>query len=143
MVRRTTARHGSSDGPARHGINAKSQSAVRDRRDGITEVAHRAIGRVATLPLAWLVAAFTLAQLADLVSALVVARELDPIAASIVGRPLLALALKTALVALVVAVADICDRRRPLLARVVLLIGAVAGLFVALSNTHLTPFVTG
>jgi hypothetical protein len=33
--------------------------------------------RVASFPLAWLVAAFTLAQLVDLVSALVVARELN------------------------------------------------------------------
>ena len=103
----------------------------------------RMVDRATTFPLAWLVAAFTLAQLADLVSALAVARELNPIAASIVGRPLLALALKLGLIALVVAVAEICARRRPLLARIVLLIGIVAGLFGALSNTHLTPFVTG
>ena len=109
----------------------------------MTEPARRAIGRASTVPLVWLVAAFSLAQLADLVSALVVARELNPIAASIVGRPLLALALKLGLVALVVAVAEICDRRRPLLARVVLVIGTLAGLLGALSNTHLTPFVTG
>ncbi len=109
----------------------------------MTDLADRAVGRANAFPLVWLVAAFTLAQAADLVSALVVARELNPIAASIVGRPLLALALKVALVALVVAVAEICDRRRPLLARAVLLIGTVAGLLGALSNTHLTPFVTG
>ncbi len=109
----------------------------------MTDLARRAVDRATTFPLVWLVAAFTLAQLTDLVSALVVARELNPIAASLVGRPLLALALKLGLVALVVAVAEICDRRRPLLARVVLVIGTVAGLLGALSNTHLTPFMTG
>jgi Domain of unknown function (DUF5658) len=108
----------------------------------MTDVAHRVSGRLATFPLAWLAVAFTLAQLADLVSALVVARELNPIAASLVGRPVLALGLKLALVALVVAVAEICDRRRPLLARAVLLFGIVAGLLGALSNTHLTPFLS-
>ena len=107
------------------------------------DLAARAGARIAAFPLAWLAVAFTLAQVADLLSALVVARELNPIAASIVERPLLAFALKGALVALVVAVAEICDRRRPVLARVVLLIGTVAGLLGALSNTHLTPFVTG
>jgi hypothetical protein len=109
----------------------------------LTDLASRAGARLAAFPLAWLAVAFTLAQFADLASALVVARELNPIAASIVERPFLAFALKGALVALVVAVAEICDRRRPVLARVVLLIGTVAGLLGALSNTHLTPFVTG
>lgn len=109
----------------------------------MTFAMHRALARVTTVPLTWLVLAFSIAQLADLLSALVVARELNPIAATIVGRPLLALALKAALVALVVAVAEICDRRRPVLARVVLVIGTIAGLLGALSNTHLTPFVTG
>jgi len=109
----------------------------------MTDGRRRAVDRVATFPLVWLVAAFTLAQALDLLLALAVARELNPIAASIVERPLLGLALKLALVALVVAVAEICDRRRPLLARVVLLIGTAAGLFGALSDTHLTPFVTG
>jgi hypothetical protein len=108
----------------------------------MTDLVQRAVGHVASLPLAGLAVVFTLAQLLDLGSALVVARELNPIAASIVGRPLLALALKLALIALVVAVAEICDRRRPLLARVVLMVGIVAGLFGALSNTHLTPFLT-
>jgi hypothetical protein len=65
-------------------------------RPGVTRTgASRLADRVAAFPLAWLVAAFTLAQLADLVLALVVTRELNPIArASIVGRPLLAIALK-------------------------------------------------
>ena len=106
-------------------------------------LANRTLDRAATIPLRWLVAAFTLAQLADLMSALVVARELNPIAATIVGRPLLALAVKLALVALVVAIAEISDRRRPFVARMVLLFGTVAGLLGALSNTHLTPFLTG
>lgn len=97
--------------------------------------------RITAVPLAWLVVAFSVAQLADLVSALAVARELNPIAASIVGRPMLALALKLSLVALVVSVAEICERSRPILARVVLVIGTIAGLLGALSNTHLTPFV--
>lgn len=108
----------------------------------MAEMAQRAGRRVAGFPLAWLVAAFTVAQLADLVSALVVARELNPIVASLVGRPLLAVGLKLALIALVVSVAEICDRRRPLLARLVLVIGIIAGLLGALSNTHLTPFLT-
>lgn len=103
--------------------------------------AHRAFDRLTTLPLRWLVVLFSLAQLADLASALVVARELNPIAASIVERPVLALALKLALIALVVAVAEICDRQRPLVARAVLVIGIVAGVLGALSNTHLTPFL--
>lgn len=68
--------------------------------------------RAATFPPVWLVAAFTLTQLADLLSAMVVARELNPIAAALVERPLLALALKLGLIALVVAVAEICDRHR-------------------------------
>jgi hypothetical protein len=105
-------------------------------------LAHRTLERVASIPLWWLVASFTVAQAADLASALVVARELNPIAASIVSRPLLAFALKVGLVALVTAVAEICDRRRPVLARGVLVIGTVAGLLGALSNTHLTPFLT-
>jgi hypothetical protein len=109
----------------------------------VVDLASRAGTRITAFPLGWLVIACTLAQLADLASALVVARELNPLAASIVERPLLAFALKGALVALVVAVAEICDRRRPVLARAVLLIGAVAGVLGALSNTHLTPFVTG
>ena len=98
--------------------------------------------RARTFPLGWLVAAFTVAQLADLVLALVVAREMNPIAADIVARPILAVALKMALIALVVATAEICDRRRPGLARLVLVIGILAGLAGALSNTHLTPFLS-
>ncbi len=102
----------------------------------------RARRRWETFPLGWLVVSFTLAQAADLVSALVVARELNPIVASLVAQPVLAMALKLALVALVVATAEICDRRRPGLARLVLFVGTVAGLVGALSNTHLTPFLS-
>ena len=86
--------------------------------------------------------AFTVAQLLDLVSALVVAREMNPIVASMVAQPILGLALKLALIAFVVATAEICDRQRPGLARLVLIVGAIAGLVGALSNTHLTPFLT-
>jgi len=105
-------------------------------------LARRTLDRAGAIPIAWLVAAFTIAQVADLASALVVARELNPIAATIVSRPVLAFALKIGLIALVVATAEICDRRRPLLARIVLVIGTAAGLLGALSNTHLTPFLT-
>jgi len=103
----------------------------------------RTLERISTIPLGWLVAAFTLAQLADLMSALVVAHEFNPIAAALAERPLLAFALKVALIAFVVATAEICDRRRPILARVVLIVGTLAGLVGALSNTHLTPYLTG
>jgi uncharacterized protein DUF5658 len=103
-------------------------------------VASSQLRRVATIPLSWLVAAFTVAQLSDLVTAMTVARELNPIAASLATTPLLGFALKAALIAFVVATALICDRQRPGLARLVLLVGTVAGIVGALSNTHLTPF---
>ena len=99
-------------------------------------------GRARTIPLGWLVAVFTAAQLLDLASALVVAREMNPIVAGMVAQPILGLALKLALIALVVATADICERQRPGLARLVLIVGAIAGLLGALSNTHLTPFLS-
>jgi len=50
-------------------------------------------------------------------------------------------ALKTALIALVVATADILSSDRPRLARLILVAGIVAGIVGALSNTSLTPFV--
>jgi hypothetical protein len=99
-------------------------------------------GRARTISLGWLVVAFTVAQLLDLVSALVVAREMNPIVAGMVEQPVLGFALKFALIAFVVATAVICDRRRPGMARLVLLVGAIAGLVGALSNTHLTPFLS-
>jgi hypothetical protein len=98
--------------------------------------------RARTVSLGWLVALFTVAQVLDLVSALVVAREMNPIVAGMVAQPVLGSALKLALIAFVVATAEICDRRRPGLARLVLIVGAVAGLVGALSNTHLTPFLS-
>jgi len=97
--------------------------------------------RAATIPLIWLVGMFTVAQLADLVTASAVARELNPIAAGLASQPILGFALKVALIAFVVAVAEICDCRRPGLARLVLVVGTLAGLLGALSNTHLTPFL--
>jgi hypothetical protein len=100
-------------------------------------------GRARSISLRWLVVAFTVAQLLDLVSALVVAREMNPIVASMVAEPILGLALKLALIALVVATAEICERQRPGLARLVLIVGTIAGLVGALSNTHLTPILTG
>ena len=98
--------------------------------------------RARTISLGWLVVAFTVAQVLDLASSLVVAREMNPIVAAMVRQPALGFALKFALIALVVATAEICDRRRPGLARVVLLVGTLAGLIGALSNTHLTPFLS-
>ena len=100
------------------------------------------VERAGKISLGWLVVTFTVAQLLDLVSALVVAREMNPIVASMVEQPALGLALKLALIAFVVATAEICERRRPSLARLVLVVGAIAGLFGALSNTHLTPFLS-
>ena len=67
---------------------------------------------------------------------------MNPIVAAMVSQPLVGVALKLALIALVVATAVICDRRRPGLARLVLIVGALAGLVGALSNTHLTPFLS-
>ena len=98
--------------------------------------------RVRAISLGWLVAVFSVAQLLDLVSALVVAREMNPIVAAMVSQPLVGVALKLALIALVVATAVICDRQKPGLARLVLIVGALAGLVGALSNTHLTPFLS-
>jgi len=86
-----------------------------------------------------LVAAFTLAELSDLVTARMVRHELNPIAASLSATPLLSFALKVALISFVVATAVICERERPGLARLVLVVGTVAGVVGALSNTHLTP----
>jgi uncharacterized protein DUF5658 len=100
------------------------------------------VGRARSISLGWLVVAFTVAQILDLVSALVVAREMNPIVASMVEQPILGLALKLALIAFVVATAEISDRRRPGLARLVLIVGAFVGLVGALSNTHLTPFLS-
>jgi membrane-associated PAP2 superfamily phosphatase len=52
-------------------------------------------------------------------------------------------ALKTALIALVVATADILSPDRPRLARFILVVGIVAGIVGAFSNSSFTPFVVG
>ncbi len=96
--------------------------------------------RTIAVPLVWLVAVFSLAQVADLLTAQATVLELNPIAAQLVARPILGLALKLGLVAFVVAIADICDRQRPGLARLVLGVGAVAGIFGALTNAFGAPF---
>ncbi len=105
-------------------------------------MSHVAAGRVAKLPLTWVAAVFALAQLADLVTALGVTRELNPIAAALATLPGAGPAAKVGLIVFVVAVARICDRRRPALARLLLVFGALAGLAGAITNTHLTPFVS-
>jgi hypothetical protein len=85
-----------------------------------------------------LAAAFVIAEVADTLSALVVRRELNPIIG--VALPLVSIALKVALVCFVLAVVQVIRQDRPLLARLVLVVGVVAGLVGAISNTHLTPF---
>ena len=102
---------------------------------------HGVLEVVGRFPLAWASVAFAIAQLADLVTSLSVRRELNPIAAALASQPLAGVAVKVALIVFVIAVARICEPRRPLLARFLLAFGAVAGLAGALSNTHLTPFV--
>jgi uncharacterized oligopeptide transporter (OPT) family protein len=85
-----------------------------------------------------LAAIFVVAQVADALTALVVSRELNPIIGS--APPGVAIALKVLLIVFVLAVVEISSRKRPTLARVVLLVGIVAGFAGALSNTDLTPF---
>jgi hypothetical protein len=98
--------------------------------------------RVAKFPLTWVAIVFAIAQLADLVTAWNVTRELNPIAAALASMPLAGVVVKIGLIAFVIAVARICDRRRPVLARCLLAFGALAGLAGAITNTHLTPFVS-
>jgi hypothetical protein len=85
-----------------------------------------------------LAATFVVAQFADALSALVVSRELNPIIGA--APPVVSVALKVTLVCFVLAVVQVIRPQRPLLARVVLVVGVVAGLVGTLSNTHLTPF---
>ena len=97
--------------------------------------------RVAGVPL-WLAATiFAIAQVADLATALRVTRELNPIVAALMAQPVVGILAKVGLIVFVIAVAIICDRRRPALARFLLSFGAVAGLAGVITNTHLTPFV--
>lgn len=98
--------------------------------------------RIVSIPLRWLAVPFVAAQLADLATALVVREELNPLVAALGGQPIVGAAVKVGLVVFVVWVARICDSQRPVLARLILVIGIVAGLFGALSNTHLTPFIS-
>jgi hypothetical protein len=85
-----------------------------------------------------LAATFAVAQVADALSALVVSRELNPIIGA--APPAVSVALKVILVCFVLAVVQVIRRERPLLARLVLVVGVGAGLVGTISNTDLTPF---
>ena len=85
-----------------------------------------------------LAATFVVAQVADALTAVVVSRELNPLIGSV--SPIVSIVLKVVLICFVLAVVEISDRQRPTLARVVLVVGIVAGFAGALSNTDLTPF---
>ena len=100
------------------------------------------IGRIG-IGLTWLAIAFTAAQFADLLTSFAVAHELNPVAKGVAASPMIGVAIKTALIAFVVATADILAPQRPTLARFLLVIGIVAGIVGALSNTDLSPFVAG
>ena len=80
---------------------------------------------------------FIAAQVADAVTALVVSRELNPIIGSV--PPLVSIVLKVALICFVLAVVRVIGPQRPTLARVVLVVGIVAGVAGTISNTDLTP----
>ena len=84
-----------------------------------------------------LAAIFVVAQVADALTALVVSRELNPIIGDV--PPIVSIVLKVALVCFVLAVVKVIGPQRPLLARVVLVVGIVAGFVGAISNTDLTP----
>ena len=85
-----------------------------------------------------LAAAFVVAQVADALSALVVSRELNPIIGAV--PPPVSILLKVLLICFVLAVVRVIYPVRPTLARVVLVVGIVAGLAGTISNTDLTPF---
>jgi hypothetical protein len=78
------------------------------------------------------------AQVADALSALVVSRELNPIIGSV--PPVVSITLKMILIGFVLAVVEVSGRHRPTVARVVLVVGIIAGFAGAVSNTDLTPF---
>jgi len=90
--------------------------------------------------LTWLAIAFTFAQFADLLTSFAVGHELNPVARGVADQPMVGVALKTSLIAFVVATATIVDPQRPRVARLLLVIGIVAGLFGAFSNSSFTPF---
>ncbi len=100
------------------------------------------LDRVASFPFALAAAIFAASELADLATALGANRELNPIAALLLPEPLLGLAVKVGLIVFVVAVADLLDRRRPSMARLLLAFGTAAALFGAISNTQAMPFVS-
>ena len=85
-----------------------------------------------------LAATFVVAQAADALTALVVSRELNPIIGA--APPVVSLVLKVALVCFVLGVVQVIGPQRPLLARIVLVVGIVAGIAGTISNTDLTPF---
>jgi branched-subunit amino acid permease len=85
-----------------------------------------------------LAATLVVAQVTDSLGALVVSRELNPIIGA--AMPVVSIVLKVALVCFVLAVVQVIRPKRPLLARLVLVVGTVAGLVGTISNTHLTPF---
>ena len=85
-----------------------------------------------------LAATFVVAQVADALSALVVSRELNPIIGA--APPAVSILLKVILVCFVLAVVRVIYPVRPLLARVVLVVGICAGFAGTISNTDLTPF---
>ena len=80
---------------------------------------------------------FVVAQLADAVSALVVSREINPIIGA--TSPIVSIVLKVVLICFVLAVVQVIRALRPFLARMVLVIGVVAGIVGTISNTDLTP----
>ena len=84
-----------------------------------------------------LAAIFVVAQVADALTALVVSRELNPIIGAV--PPMVSIILKAALICFVLAVVHVIRGPRPTLARVVLVVGIVAGFLGMISNTHLTP----
>lgn len=91
--------------------------------------------------MSWLVALFTAAQLADLVTGFVArprgwtGTEHNPLAAALLASPLLALAAKLALLALVVSTVVIVNRSHPRAALTVLIVGVAAGMVGAYSNS--------
>ena len=84
-----------------------------------------------------LAATFVVAQLADALSALVVSREINPIIGA--TSPVVSIVLKVVLICFVLAVVQVIRSQRPVLARVVLVIGVIAGIVGTISNTDLTP----
>ncbi|MFL5673401.1 MAG: hypothetical protein ACJ779_00190 [Chloroflexota bacterium] len=85
-----------------------------------------------------LAATFVVAEIADVLTALVVSHELNPLIGA--GPPVVSIVLKVALICFVLAVVRVIGPRRPVLARLVLVVGILAGIVGTISNTDLTPF---